>query len=299
MQNLNSKDYLLNLMIEKHIIYLSFILKKVILSDFLKIFSCNLLSRTLLQIKCIELLEDKSHPFKILENFIFLIEKSLEKNDFFINFSSEIIDNLTKVYDNYYLLSSNQFQIYLLQLIISILNYISKQSSEIKEVNFYRQILLRIKPLLLSKNKEIIVFSNEIFMKILPLINNKPMNIEDNKTNFSTEDPINVTINDSLAVIAAEFFDIFIYILEKQDNLIAFLKTIETMTKIAYFKPEFFNSCGRIEKIWENIKLFIDKTIKNPLKKRIITQISNFISLIKISSISIQIEIPNYLIIPK
>ena len=74
---------------------------------------------------------------------------------------------------------------------------------------------MRVKPLLLSRNKEISVQSLLLFKECIIILNNKKMEVEKHDINFSTNDPINVTIPDSLGSITFEFYDTFLFILRE------------------------------------------------------------------------------------
>lgn len=52
------------------------------------------------------------------------------------------------------------------------------------------------------------------------------MDREESSQNFSTNDPINVQIPDSLGPISFEFFDSFVYILKNYKTLVSVYETL-------------------------------------------------------------------------
>lgn len=61
------------------------------------------------------------------------------------------------------------------------------------------------------------------------------MDREEANQNFSSNDPVNVRIPDSLGPISFEFFDSFVYILKNSSNLIGVYEALISLLEINKF----------------------------------------------------------------
>ena len=106
------------------------------------------------------------------------------------------------------------------------------------------------------------------------------MVVDEKPINFSTEDPSNVCIPDSLGPIAYEFFPNYIFLL-KGKNLVGIDQTLEIFRNIARFNKDFFKNGHRFcQEIWPYLKLFLENNgvdFDHYLKNKIIRKIFEFI----------------------
>ena len=65
------------------------------------------------------------------------------------------------------------------------------------------------------------------------------MEREDADINFSTEDPENVVIKESLGPVAYEYFDAIAYILNRNENLAIAIECLELLKEIQKYSPKF------------------------------------------------------------
>lgn len=177
-------DSFLKTLIEKHLAYFIFCLEKEKnVSDFLDKYMSNLINRIILQIRSIQILENKLQPFKVFHAILMLIENDEKGIVMFHMFCMDVWTTLSKCFDKYYILSDKKFIHLMLVIIKQIMRIIAKkhqivtlnddENLKFNEVNLIRQILLRIKPLITNKNNEIMVLSNEIFKESLIIIHSK------------------------------------------------------------------------------------------------------------------------------
>lgn len=179
-------DSFIQCLIEKSLAYFIFCLEKQTrILDFLNKYISNIINRVILQIQSIHLLENKLQPFKVFRALLNLIENDHNGIFMFHMFCMEVWATLIKCYDKYYILSEQKFVYLILGIIEKIIrilikkpemiNYNNSQDENISynEVNLIRQILMRIKPLTVSKNKEIFVLANQVFKESLFLIHSK------------------------------------------------------------------------------------------------------------------------------
>ena len=108
------------------------------------------------------------------------------------------------------------------------------------------------------------------------------MIVEENTTNFSTEDSTNVSIPNALGPIAFEFFPNYIFLLKSGKNLIGINQTLEIFLTIAGLNKEFFKNGHRFcKEVWPHLKFIIEKygnDKEHHLKKKIIKKIFGLIN---------------------
>jgi hypothetical protein len=92
-----------------------------------------------------------------------------------------------------------------------------KENMRIKDSNLFRNLILRIDPLLLCNKLIIVSKCIKIFENLIHVLYILPMNREE-KTNFSTEDGANVIVKSSLGPIMHESWPYFIYILKNKNQ---------------------------------------------------------------------------------
>ena len=94
---------------------------------------------------------------------------------------------------------------------------ILKEKTSIEEANVFRKLILRISPLILSKNIIFIGKTLSIISEYIPTLNILPMRREEDE-NFSTEDPNNVSIPSSLGPIMHEIWSYLIFASKNEGN---------------------------------------------------------------------------------
>ena len=86
------------------------------------------------------------------------------------------------------------------------------------------------------------------------------MNVEEGKRNFSTDDPVNVSIPDALAPLAHEYFSGFVLGLKREHNPILHSSILEALQSIASLNHEFFFHSKRFEStLWPIFLSIIEK----------------------------------------
>jgi len=177
-------DTFIKSLIEKHLAYFVYnIEKEKNISKFLNKFIGNIINRVVLQIRSIHILENKLQPFKVFQALLLLLENDEQGIMMFHMFCLDVWTTFIKCYDKYYLLSETKFIYLMLTIIKQIMKIIGKtketfgqndqENIKFNEINLIRQILLRIKPLIVSKKNEIMVLANEIFKESLIIIHSK------------------------------------------------------------------------------------------------------------------------------
>lgn len=175
-------DSFIRSLIEKNLAYfMVYVEKQNNVSKFLDKYISNVINRVILQIRSIHMLENKLQPFKVFQSLLLLIEKDDQGISMFHLFCMDVWAVLIKFYDRYYILSEVKFLYLILMVIKQIVSILSKkpeivnkneeENMKFNEINLIRQILMRIKPLTVSRNKEIFVLANQIFKESLYIIN--------------------------------------------------------------------------------------------------------------------------------
>lgn len=108
------------------------------------------------------------------------------------------------------------------------------------------------------------------------------MIVEENPTNFSTEDSINVSIPDALGPIAYEFFPNYIFLLKNLKNLLGIFQCVDVFRRISDLNKEFFKNGHRFcKEIWPELKIILEKIgvndLNHNLKKKVCIAIFDFI----------------------
>lgn len=174
-------DALIKILIEKNLAYfMYFVEHEKNIADFLNKYIENIIKRVILQIRSVHILENKMQPFKVFEALLVMIQNDENSISMFHLFCMDVWLTLIKFFDKYYIISEFRFIHLFLKITQQIMKILGKKPKEIEknednnfrynEINLIRQILLRIKPLVLSKNNEIMVLANEIFKDSLILI---------------------------------------------------------------------------------------------------------------------------------
>lgn len=130
---------------------------------------------------------------------------------------------------------------------------ILKEKTSIEEANVFRKLILRISPLILSKNIIFIGKTLSIISEYIPTLNILPMRREEDE-NFSTEDPNNVSIPSSLGPIMHEIWSYLIFASKNEGNkdrntIVNFKSFYDIFKKILFYHPKFFNS----ERFFDNL----------------------------------------------
>lgn len=177
-------DALIKILIEKNLGYfICFIENEKNVSVFFNKYIENIIKRLILQIRSLHMLENKLQPFKVFEALLVIIQHDENSVSVFHSFCMDVWLTLIKLFDNFFILSEFRFIYLFLKITRHIMLILASKKEEIKqndnenlkynEINLIRQVLLRIKPLIVSKNSEIMVLANEIFKESLIIINGK------------------------------------------------------------------------------------------------------------------------------
>ena len=119
---------------------------------------------------------------------------------------------------------------------------ILKEKINIEKSNIFRQLIIRINPIILSKKVNLISKYLLILKEYIPILYYLPMEREENE-NFSTEDPNNVLIPSSLGPIIFEIWKYIIYALNNDNITIVLYKNFfDIFLEIIKFRPQFFDS---------------------------------------------------------
>lgn len=108
-----------------------------------------------------------------------------------------------------------------------------KENLKIKDCNLFRNLILRINPLLLCNKLIIISKCVKIFENLIHVFFILPMKREENK-NFSTEDGANVLVKSSLGPIMHESWPYFIYILKNNKQGLATKNILNKSSSLEY-----------------------------------------------------------------
>ena len=117
-----------------------------------------------------------------------------------------------------------------------------KEKINIENCNVYRQLILRIIPIVLSKKIILISKCLNIIKEYLPIMNFLPMIREENE-NFSEEDPSNVSIPSTLGPVMFQIWNYLIFALKNSSfSIVNFKLFFDIFKKIVVYKPKFFDS---------------------------------------------------------
>ena len=200
---------------------------------------------------------------KLFYNFdTFYSEKEYE----FIYYYLEIFLKITKFISKYILILNEKYTN--TNPIEGEFNDFIKNKMQIDDLNIMRHLTLRIRPLIISKNIKISYICLTILYTLIPVLNLLPLSREE-AINFSTEDPANVQIRNSLGPIFFEIYPYLIYNLKSNK-----LKTIELIISIfisvsKIYSKDFFNE----SRIFDEFLPTFEKTILEISKKFNFSQI--------------------------
>jgi len=178
---------------------------------------------------------------------------------------SSVLESLIRCFDNYY---QEEFMWIIenyVPIFLRVLKYAHSHEVSIISTNLVRQILMRAKSLLSTTKNTLIVKAISLLRQSLKILNKKPMEREEAQ-NFSTEDPGNVSIPDSLTAIFYELWPSVLYQLQNMNNLPAINECLKICGDIAKSSPEFFLVANRFSsQLWPKIKLILGKHVSNQL----------------------------------
>ncbi len=145
-----------------------------------------------------------------------------------------------------------------------------KTNLHIEDLNILRNLVLRIRPLILNKNVKITYKSLMILLKLIPVLNLLPLSRED-AINFSAEDPANVQISNSLGPIFYETFSYLIFHLKKSSIKIIDLIIDIFISVSSVYSKDFFSE----SRIFDEILPSFLKGIEELQKKFKISQFAS------------------------
>ena len=148
-----------------------------------------------------------------------------------------------------------------------------KEKINLEKSNIFRQLILRICPIILSKKVTLISKFLSILKEYIPILYLLPMEREENE-NFSTEDPNNVSIPSSLGPVMFEIWKYLIFAMNNSNvTIVIFKNYLEIFEKIIKYRPQFFDS----ERIFIDLLPTVDIIFDNFISQYQITQFSNLI----------------------
>ena len=148
-----------------------------------------------------------------------------------------------------------------------------KEKINLEKSNIFRQLILRICPIILSKKVTLISKFLSILKEYIPILYLLPMEREENE-NFSTEDPNNVSIPSSLGPVLFEIWKYIIFAMNNSNvTIVIFKNYLEIFEKIIKYRPQFFDS----ERIFIDLLPTVDIIFDNFISQYQITQFSNLI----------------------
>jgi hypothetical protein len=157
----------------------------------------NITQRLFTQIKSVHLLNNKRAPFSVMTSVLHFLQVEREiapEVRLFDIFFDEVFSNLITSYDRYYLRSDSSFIKFFLGIFKNLTELITRRSDSwtkecigntenegkrededviYEKTNLLRQLLLRIKPLILSPHADLQVPALEIFALCAPLLHSK------------------------------------------------------------------------------------------------------------------------------
>ncbi|EAR85456.2 hypothetical protein TTHERM_00442060 (macronuclear) [Tetrahymena thermophila SB210] len=259
------------------------------IKDFIQIYSSSIVQRSLVQIRQIDMLQDKEGPFRIMDQLFV----KFQGFHYLSNEVENVISTLNKCYDRFYIRSDHSFIRLYLEFFASFIKFwnentelkqltleeIKKKKEEYKKYsddsnsnseqykqdkeesnmndfllgsnedeenkklrmgNIVRHLLIRIKGLVTSKQKISSVMTLQILQSSLKILYKQKQERENDNVNFSTNDPENIHIPDSLGPILHEFEGSFFYILkdcalESSQYLASGLQVINIYVRILDF----------------------------------------------------------------
>ena len=172
-----------------------------------------------------------------------LIEILLEIFYKISNFQNKIIIN--NIYEKYQKININKSTIeFITNENENFLSFL-KEKINIENCNVFRQLILRIIPIVLSKKIILISKCLNIIKEYLPIMNFLPMIREENE-NFSEEDPSNVSIPSTLGPVMYQIWKYLIFALKNSTfTIVNFKLFFEIFKKIIVYNPKFFD-CHKI-----------------------------------------------------
>ena len=148
-----------------------------------------------------------------------------------------------------------------------------KEKINLETSNIFRQLILRLCPIILSKKIILISKFLSILKEYIPILYLLPMEREENE-NFSTEDPNNVSIPSSLGPVLFEIWKYIIFAMNNSNvTIVIFKNYLEIFEKIIKYRPQFFDS----ERIFIDLLPTVDIIFDNFISQYQITQFSNLI----------------------
>jgi len=225
---------------------------------------------------------------------IFIEKLSLTQIFTYCGLLNNYIKKLFFSFDQFYLEKEYDFIYYYLEFFLKIAKFLSKyiivlhgeykqqgidtedfanhikNKLQIEDLNILRNLILRIRPLILNKNVKITYKSLIILLTLIPVLNLLPLSREE-AINFSAEDPANVQISNSLGPIFYETFPYLIFYLKKGSiKIIDLILDIFICVSQVYSKDFFTES-----RIFDEILTSFSKGIEELHKKFKISQFAS------------------------
>ncbi len=139
--------------------------------------------------------------------------------------------------------------------------------------NIFRQLILRLCPIILSKKIILISKFLSILKEYIPILYLLPMEREENE-NFSTEDPNNVSIPSSLGPVLFEIWKYIIFAMNNSNvTIVIFKNYLEIFEKIIKYRPQFFDS----ERIFIDLLPTVDIIFEKFISQYQVSQFSDLI----------------------
>jgi hypothetical protein len=148
-----------------------------------------------------------------------------------------------------------------------------KEKINLEKSNIFRQLILRICPIILSKKVTLISKFLSILKEYIPILYLLPMEREENE-NFSTEDPNNVSIPSSLGPVLFEIWKYIIFAMNNSNvTIVIFKNYLEIFEKIIKYRPQFFDS----ERIFIDLLPTVDIIFEKFISQYQVSQFSDLI----------------------
>lgn len=178
---------------------------------------------------------------------------------------SSVLESLVRCFDKYY---QDEFMWVIenyIPIFLKVLKYADSQEAGIVSTNLVRQVLLRAKSLLGSSKNSLVVKAISLLRQSLRILSKRPMEREEAQ-NFSTEDPDNVAIPDSLTATFYEFWPSVLYHFLNVNNLPAINECLKICGDVGRNSAEFFVTADRFSlQLWPRIKAILGKHASNQL----------------------------------
>ena len=148
-----------------------------------------------------------------------------------------------------------------------------KEKINLETSNIFRQLILRLCPIILSKKIILISKFLSILKEYIPILYLLPMEREENE-NFSTEDPNNVSIPSSLGPVLFEIWKYIIFAMNNSNvTIVIFKNYLEIFEKIIKYRPQFFDS----ERIFIDLLPTVDIIFEKFISQYQVSQFSDLI----------------------